>query len=393
MRILQHCVYFPPEVGGLESHVYHLCRALAGRGHRVDVVTSRSRPDLPSYEVVEGIHVWRCWLPVRNPVGWATHAVASLARTRLLAAEADVVHAQAFQSVPPCAAGCFGRGVPLVATFHTSHFLARAERPLWRPILGATVRWPDHALAASREIAEVAGSLAPGVRVEALTNGVDTDLFRPVEPARAADDGPVLVVPRRLFRKNGVEHFVRGFPAIADRVPGVRALLIGDGPEAGRIRELVRELGVEDRVELLGARPHDEMPALLCAGDVAVFPSLMEATSVAALECMACGVPVAASRVGGLPEIVDEEVGALFEPADPGDLARAVVELLARDDLEALGRRARERVVERWSNERLADRHLEIYRALSSGEAPGPGSGAGETSGGDVSGGGDDGGP
>ncbi len=85
---------------------------------------------------------------------------------------------------------------------------------------------------------------------------------------------------------------------------------------------------------------------------------------MAALECMACGLPVAASDVGGLPEIVDDEVGGLFRPADPQSLARVVVALLARADLPELGARARRRVVERWSNARLAARHLEIYEEV-----------------------------
>jgi hypothetical protein len=76
------------------------------------------------------------------------------------------------------------------------------------------------------------------------------------------------------------------------------------------------------------------MPGILAGADVAVFPSLMEATSVAALEAMSCGLPVAASRVGGLPEIVDESVGVLFEPADPAALADALAALLERPDLD-----------------------------------------------------------
>jgi glycosyltransferase involved in cell wall biosynthesis len=93
----------------------------------------------------------------------------------------------------------------------------------------------------------------------------------------------------------------------------------------------------------------------------------MEATSVAALESMACGLPVAASEVGGLPEIVDASVGALFPPADPAALARAVVELLQGPGLEEKGREARKRVVEEWSNLRLARRHVEIYESLLQG--------------------------
>lgn len=366
LGILMHCVYFPPEVGGLESHVFHLCRALARRGHRVNVVTSRSMPGLPAHEVMDGVGVWRTWFPGRHPAGWAAHAFASMPRFGALARQADVVHAQAFASVLPGMVMKQALGVPLVATYHTSHFLKRAASPFWRPVFRTMIRAADHNLAASDEIARVAEALAPGVRVEALTNGVDTEMFRPGPPALAAPAAGRrrIVVPRRLYPKNGVEYLVRAMPLLAEAVD-VEAVLVGDGPERQRLEELARELGVADRVRFLGARPNAEMPGLLASGELAVFPSLMEATSVAALECMACGVPVAASDVGGLPQIVGPEVGGLFRPADPQDLARVVQGLLTDADLPALGRRARERVVERWSNERLADRHLEIYRGLT----------------------------
>jgi glycosyltransferase involved in cell wall biosynthesis len=152
---------------------------------------------------------------------------------------------------------------------------------------------------------------------------------------------------------------------------------VGDGPERRRLEALAAELGVTERIRFLGARPNAEMPGLLSSGELAVFPSLMEATSVAALESMACELPVAASRVGGLPQIVDDSVGALFEPADPESLAQVVVGLLQRRDLASLGAEARARVVGRWSNARLAARHLEIYEGLTrrgraaSGGAPG----------------------
>ena len=360
-----HCVYFPPEVGGLESHVYYLCRALAARGNRVDIVTSLSKPGLPRQEVMEGVHVWRTRMPGRTPVGWTAHAVGSTPTLTRLAREADVIHAQAFSSVPPGVVARARSGVPLVATFHTSHFLRRAERRRWKGVLGKLVRWPDYAMAASVEIAEVAEALAPGTRVEPVTNGVETSIFERTTPGLEppAEGRKRILVPRRLFQKNGVEFFVRAMPAIVAEVDA-EAVLVGDGPERERLEKLAAELGVSDRIRFLGARPNTEMPGLLSSGDLAVFPSLMEATSVAALECMACELPVAASRVGGLPEIVDGEVGGLFEPADPAGLASTVVALLGRTDLAALGANGRQRVVDQWSNERLADRHLEVYRSV-----------------------------
>jgi len=365
MRILMHCIYFPPEVGGLESHVYHLCRALAARGHQVGIVTSMSQPGLPAHEVVEGVEVWRTWFPSRSPSGWVAHALGSLPRALQAARKADVLHAQAFASIPPLQAARGVTGAPLVATFHTSHFLVRAERPGWKPVLRALVRTPDHALAASREIADVAEALAPGTAVEPVTNGVDTTLFRRVAPALELSKGTLrIVVPRRLFPKNGVDVMVRALPLLLEDHPELEMVVIGDGPQRGELERLAGTLGVAGRVRWLGARPNAEMPGLLSSADLAVIPSRMEATSVAALEAMACELPVVASNVGGLPEIVDGTVGALSPPDDPPGLARTLSDLLSSADLPALGRAARARVVTHWSNDRLAERHLEIYREL-----------------------------
>jgi glycosyltransferase involved in cell wall biosynthesis len=365
VRVLQQCIYFPPEVGGLESHAYYLCRELVRQGDEVTMVTSRSLPATAREEVVEGVRVVRSWFPARNPVGWVAHTLATVPAYLPLAREADVLHAQTFASAPPGMLAKWRWGKPLVLTLHTSHFLRLARKPAWQPVLRRIIRAADWLLAASEEIRDVALGLHPHPRAEALTNGVDTTLFAPVTPSLPSAEGGRrrVIVPRRLFQKNGVEYLVRALPLVA-REEDVEAVLVGDGPERGRLEALAGELGVTDRVRFLGARPNTEMPGLLASAEVAVFPSLMEATSVAALEAMSCQVPVAASRVGGLPQIVDEEVGTLFEPAQPADLAARLVALLRRPELPATGERARARVVAHWSLERLARRHREIYRTL-----------------------------
>ncbi|MFO7260063.1 MAG: glycosyltransferase family 4 protein [bacterium] len=364
MRILQQCIYFPPEVGGLESHAYYLCRELVRLGDEVTMVTSRSKPEAPAREVMDGVQVIRTWFPGKSPAGWIAHTLASIPTYLPLARQADVLHAQTFASAPPAMLAQARFGKPMVLTLHTSHFLRLAKRPAWRPVLRRIIRAADWLLAASEEIRDVALELYPHPRAEALTNGVDTELFRPIgAPPRTMDGRRRVIVPRRLFPKNGVEYFIRAMPLLR-RELDVEALIVGDGPERPRLEALARELGVADAIRFLGARPNTEMPALYAEADVAVFPSLMEATSVAALEAMSCGRPVAASRVGGLPEIVDEEVGTLFRPADPEDLAARLAALLRDADLAKLGRRARDRVVQRWSLERLARRHQEIYRTL-----------------------------
>ena len=364
MKIVVHCVYFPPEVGGLESHVHYLCRGLVRRGHDVTVITSLSQPGLAREEVREGIRIHRTPLPARTPPGWFIHAVGSTPRTRAAVRDADVVHAQAFPSLVPCALALAGASAPLLCTLHTSHFLRLAKRPVVRTALGKLLELSDYNFAASKEIADVGESLSESVSVEVVVNGVETDIFRPVPPSVERRSGRRrLVVPRRLFSKNGVEYFVRALPTILAGAD-VEAMVVGDGPERERLEGIAGELGVAERIEFLGARPHADMPGLLCSADLSVFPSLMEATSVAALESMACGVPVAASAVGGLPQIVDDEVGGLFAPADPEALAHAVLRLLGDPALATRAKTARQRVVSHWSNARLVDRHLEVYREL-----------------------------
>jgi len=364
MRILQQCIYFPPEVGGLESHVYYLCRELVRLGHEVTMVTSRSKPESARYESVDGVEVVRRWFPARTPSGWIAHTLATVPAYLPLARDADILHGQTFASALPgmIAKRLFGK--PLVVTLHTSHFLRLAKQRKWQPVLRRIIRSADWLLAASEEIRDVALSLYRHPRAEALTNGVDTGIFSPVAPSLPREPGRYrLIVPRRLYQKNGVEHLLRALPLIR-RELDAEAILVGDGPERPKLEALADELGVRGGIQFLGARPNAELPGLFASSDVAVIPSLLEATSVAALEAMSCEKPVAASRVGGLPQIVDETVGTLFNPADPPDLAAHVVALLRRPDLAATGERARARVVASWSVARLARRHEEIYRTL-----------------------------
>ena len=211
MKVLQQCIYFPPEVGGLESHAFYLCRALVRLGHEVTMVTSRSLPQAPPRETMDGVRVLRTWFPARRtPAGWGAHTAASVPTFLPLARDADILHAQTFASAPP---GMLAKRLfrkPLVLTLHTSHFLRLARKPAWQPILRGIIRSADWLLAASEEIRDVALSLEPHPRAEALTNGVDTELFRPVPATLARTPGVRrLIVPRRLFEKNGVEHFIR----------------------------------------------------------------------------------------------------------------------------------------------------------------------------------------
>jgi len=369
MNVLVTSIYYPPRLGGIENHVYYLAHALARRGCGVSVVTSRSEADSPRRESSAGVDVERVPLPAMNAVGWMANAVASIPAALRRGRGADIVHAHTFQSALPALPAALGAGKPLVVTIHSSHFLKMVTKPHWRAVFRRLLRPAALILAPSHELADACRRVVPQNRIETIVNGIDTDLFRPVAPALARREGRfILVASRRLVQKNGVRYLVDAMPAIGARAPS-DLYLIGVGPEQADLEARVARHGLADRVHFVGGVANADLPPLLSSADAVVLPSLLEATSLAALEAMACERPMAVSRVGGLPELVDDTCGVLFNPADPADLAANVSSLLLRPASEraALGARARRRVVDAWSIEALADRHMRYYRELLDG--------------------------
>lgn len=362
MKISIHAIYYHPEVGGMESHIKDLAEEFVLRGHRVDIVCGSSLPDLADHEVIDGVRVARTRWFGRKPAGWIRYVLGSLATFDRVAADSDIVHGQGF----PCAlatrrvAGKYG--IPNVVTVHSSHFLRLAPKRVLRPGFSYLFRPTDHMLAPSEELAAAIRLAVPGRQVECYVNSVNTRRFRKVEPSLANPGKTIIVCPRRLVEKNGVRFAIQAMPHLLRHIP-VHLYMAGPGPLLAALKALSRELGVAESVTFMGSVPHEKMPAVLSSADVILIPSLMEATSIAALEAMACERVIAASRVGGLPEIIDSEVGVLFEPSRPEDIATKTIELLG-GDRDRMGQVARRRVEANWSATRLADHHLALYERL-----------------------------
>jgi len=190
-------------------------------------------------------------------------------------------------------------------------------------------------------------------RIEVIHNFVDTDVYRPSHcsevVSRYCREGEKVLLHVSNFRPvKRTDEVVRIFARVAHEMPA-RLFLVGDGPELPRAESLAAELGVRDRVELLGQR--GEMETLLPCADVLLLPSEQESFGLAALEAMACGVPPAATRVGGLPEVVEDEVSGILEPIGSEErLAERVVALLRNPGAHAaMGEAARRRAVDKFS--------------------------------------------
>jgi glycosyltransferase involved in cell wall biosynthesis len=362
MRILMPTIYFPPRVGGIENHVYYLARELVRRGHEVDIVTTRTEPASPKSEMMDGIRVERIHSFGKHPVGWVLSSLLVVPKVLALAGRCDVIHCHTFAFALSGGVSNLLRRKPLVVTVHESHFLRFAKKKAMRPLLRLPLTRAAILLSTSKEIDAVTRDLLPSARTLPIVNGIDTELFKPVAGSLTrSDDQFVIVCPRRLVEKNGVEFLVRAVPLLADRL-NVRVYIAGDGPLRDYLKGLARDLGVAERIVFMGSVENQRMPSVFASADLVVVPSLIEATSIAALEAMACEKVVAASRVGGLPEIIDDRVGVLFESGSPEAIAFAVAAFAARPDKAALGRAARRRVEANWSIAQMADVHERVYR-------------------------------
>ncbi len=212
----------------------------------------------------------------------------------------------------------------------------------------------------------------PAGRIRQLYSGVDVEKFRPGGP-RATDaagaeagagHGMTLGTIGRLDPVKNQEALLDAFAGLRQRHPGLRLVIVGDGPLRGHLQSRAESLGVAPDVTFTGART--DTPGLLRSFDVFVLPSVNEGISNTILEAMACGVPVVASRVGGNPELVlDGVCGGLYDPADPEALQRVLLPYLGDPALrERQGQAARERVVQNFSLDSMVSRYLALYDEL-----------------------------
>lgn len=213
----------------------------------------------------------------------------------------------------------------------------------------------------------------PPERLDVLPPRCDVRLFDPL--ARRQDGivlrrdmglerGAVVLFVGNLVRWKGVSVLIEAFAQVrAER--DVRLVLVGSGDDENELRRQTARAGVEARVIFAGRQPHHRIPAFLAAADVFVLPSLDEGLPRAGIEAMAMCVPVIATRVGGLPELIRHgETGWLVEARQPRALAEAVTSVLANPELALeVGRRAREEVVARFEFERSMERYRDmLYR-------------------------------
>lgn len=369
MNILH--VTAPAPVGGLERVVEGLASGHRRRGHRVALAAVLT-PDGPEPAFLAaaraaGVEVHVLRIPGRGYLRERREIAALCSSFR-----PDVVHTHGYRSDVLDAAVARGHGAPAVTTVHGFTGGDWKNRVFERLQVRAFRRF-DAVVAVSRPMVDQLVAAGVPRRVVHLVPNAWTSGATPLERAAARralglrPDGPVVGWAGRFSAEKAPELLVRAMPALGE--PGPTVAMLGDGPRLTGARAVAARLGVGGRLVTPGLVPG--AGSLLRAFDVFVLSSRTEGTPIVLFEAMAAGVPVVATRVGGVPDVVGSAEATLVPPGDPAALAAAI--RAALDDPEAGRQRAaaaRRRLETAFAAEPWLESYERVYGAVR--RAPGP---------------------
>jgi N-acetyl-alpha-D-glucosaminyl L-malate synthase BshA len=265
------------------------------------------------------------------------------------------------------------RYLPVVTTLHGTDITLVGRDPSFLPITRFGIERSDVTTAISSYLRDATHeTFCTGCSIEVIYNFIDAEYYhRAADPSlkrSLAPGGEKIIMHVSTFRPiKRITDCIEVMARVRER-GGVRARLImcGDGPERADAETLAERLGVSDSVEFVGKQPQSQIRDYLSVADLLLLPSLSESFGLSALEAMACEAPVIATRVGGLPEVVEDGgCGYLFEVGDVQSMAEAAIEILSDESLgERLGRRGREIAVTRFTTEIIIPQYEALYEAV-----------------------------
>jgi glycosyltransferase involved in cell wall biosynthesis len=285
----------------------------------------------------------------------------------------DVLHALHLTSYGFLAALCRAR--PMVTSVWGIDVLKAPQRtPLHAFITRYALAHADHVTATGLRLASATLRYAPREKpVTVVPYGIDLARFRPPPRNGVRANDAVIGSVGRLSPEKGLDVLLRAAARLINGGTRLRVVLAGDGPERKRLAQLAERLGISERVDVRGEVPHEQVPAVLAELDIFVMPSRAEGFGVAALEAQAMELPVVASLVDGLPDVVEDDRTGLLVPAgDPEALADAIARLAGDSALRAdMGRAGRAFVERRYRWEENVAQMEGLYQYLLAEFTPG----------------------
>jgi glycosyltransferase involved in cell wall biosynthesis len=373
---------FLPHIGGIERVVYEQSKRLMRFGFDVTVLTSRM--NTPERYVVDGIKV-RCYDSLNAAFGlgipYPIPHINSFEPFYKCVNQSDLVHVHGHPYLSSLYAARLAKfaGKPVVLTQHNT-FIAYAGK-LWDHVewlndaaVGMQVlRSADRIITVSNATKRYVLNLgADPTRLNVLHNGVDVDRFRPAKLVRdekrrqlgIPTNATVILTVRRLVYKNGIDTLIESAKTVLQQDPNMVFVAVGTGPDRDAVQARIKQMGITDRFRLAGFVSDAELPSFYNAADLFVLPSKSgEGLPLVSLEAMACGLPVVATDVGGIREIIPEAYGKFVPPDSPTAMAEAVLEA-SRSNLAELRQKLRTMVEEQFSWETNVERLSEIYEQL-----------------------------
>jgi N-acetyl-alpha-D-glucosaminyl L-malate synthase BshA len=345
-------------VGGSGIIATELGKVLASRGHRVHIISSDTPVRLGDYQ--PGLTFHRVQTPsyplFREPQYLLPLAnkIVQVSREERL----DIVHAH--YAIPHATAAYLARqilgsatidGVPrVITTLHGTDITLLGSDRSYSETVAFCIQQSDGVTAGSESLkTDTYRELGVTCDIRVISNFLDCGAYyrREVKTLRASLAPPshkILIHVSNFRPVKRVTAVVEVFARVRQKIPA-RLLMVGDGPDAADALRLARAKGLGEEVQFLGEQ--DQVVPLLSSADAFILPSAQESFGLAALEAMACGVPVIASKVGGLPEVISHGVnGFLHAPEDLDGMAASALQLLSdtplHDRMAAAARRAAE---------------------------------------------------
>jgi glycosyltransferase involved in cell wall biosynthesis len=380
MRILMFNHEFPPIGGGSGWVSYFFGKHFVEAGHDVYLITSQFQ-NLPEDEDVEGIHIHRvpalrsnkdvCGIHemLTYAVSSSLHGLRSVCRHK-----PDIV--QIFSGIPA------GGGGYLLKRIHGSPYVVflsgrdvpslNPDPPYYRwiyallnPIIRGIWRNAGAVVACSDGLRGLALQTAPELTFKVIPDGLDLKRFSPV-PRRVAPTRVRILTIGRLIPRKGFQLLIQALPqVIAQARVDFEIEIVGDGPYRGTLVAMAKELKIDRKINFAGSVSYSELPQKYREADVFVLCSLAEGMPLVVLEAMGTGLPIVASRVQGIEDLVRVGVnGTLFPPNDVDGLANSLVGLI--NDGESRVRMGKSSIgfVQKYDWKNIANSYLAIYERI-----------------------------
>ena len=360
-----------PTVGGSGIFAARLGVELAKRGHEAHFITYE-RPFAIQDQDYENVHVHLVSVVEYPLFKYPPYTVALGSEMFRVTEQQDLDLIHVHYAIPHSTAALLAReitGKPYAVTLHGSDVTILGSDRSYMPVNTMSVEKADAITAVSKFIAvEARENLGIKQDIKVIPNFVDSEKFAPApcKEDEIRDGRDVVITHISNFRPvKRIQDLVYAMRIVTKEVPGARLVLVGNGPERHRIERLVDRLDLGRHVKFTGFR--SDISNLLACTDVLVLCSETESTPLTLLEGMSSSLPVVATDVGGIPEIVEDGVnGYLVPPKHPEAIAERILELNADPKLRRrLGGAARDTILERYTIDRIVGQYIDVYQELS----------------------------